>query len=371
MLSGMKTETITYRGHRLQKIEWGLWRSLDDKSVALLYYRPDGRAGRCVRQFAQLSSALKLSDLQKHVRQVRANITKSKLGIPTEHGLAATVAEYLADLKRRKVSATHYDIAERILNGLAETHPQAAAGDLTAADTSDYLSSLQSTPRRQGAEPKPLSPATQNKYRAVVHSYLEFCRKRQYIDTNPAEHVDRVKDNHRLVQFPTPFQLYRLVQRSDRDAARCFMFLTLTGLRRDSFLSLTPDCFTDDGILVPRTKRGQEWFIRYDDGCPLWSQELSKLGRAIWKERTPTRDWLRFHMKGTGFTLHGFRHACCSWQVMMGESTSDIAVRLHHSSPAITEKHYAHLRPRGRDRIDRNRKHVRKVCARLFRMVLP
>jgi len=43
---------------------------------------------------------------------------------------------------------------------------------------------------------------------------------------------------------------------------------------------------------------------------------------------------------------------------MMGEPLEDIAVWLGHASPNTTRSHYAHLRPRGRQNIEANRRKV-------------
>jgi len=39
-----------YRGHRLRKREWGLWKDLDRESYYFLSYRPQARKGRQVRR---------------------------------------------------------------------------------------------------------------------------------------------------------------------------------------------------------------------------------------------------------------------------------------------------------------------------------
>jgi len=161
-----------------------------------------------------------------------------------------------------------------------------------------------------------------------------------------------------------PAELVAICRQLDRYDAQLCTLLVLTGLRRGSLLSLRPDSFCHDGILVPWVKPGGEWFLRFDDGCPLWKPDLADIGRAIWSSEPPTLKTLRPRLKairnvaGKQLGFHGFRHAFASWLAMMGEPMEDIAAWLGHASPNTTRTHYAHLRPNGRKNIERNRRKV-------------
>ena len=151
-------------------------------------------------------------------------------------------------------------------------------------------------------------------------------------------------------------------RRHTRPVWPLWALFAFTGLRRGSLVRLTEESFRTDGILVPHTKPGREWFLRYDDGCPLWRADLSAVGRRLWKERAPTPHYIHRRFQavcadvGTRYTLHSLRHAFCSWLAMMGESLQDIAAWAHHSTVRTTEQSYAHLRPHGRDRTEENRR---------------
>jgi len=224
---------------------------------------------------------------------------------------------------------------------------------------------------------RPGSPRTQNKYRALLAAWLGWAVRRGHLAANPAAAVGRVKEIRTFKPFPMPAEFTGLVDStSDRYDAALWVLFALTGLRRGSLVSLTGDCFQDDGIRVPSTKRGSEWFISYDDGCPLWRPELSVIGRWVWSIRPPTPDYIRNHFEqtcqafGKRFTVHSLRHAFASWLVMMNEHDSDIASWLHHSTPAMCQKHYAHLRPHGQKRVAANRKSVRTMRARVLEVTM-
>ena len=64
-----------YRGYRLKKLEWGLWKAIDEPGRFFLCYRPRGFWGPFVRRWVLTDSpALTLDDLRQHVRNIRAQI---------------------------------------------------------------------------------------------------------------------------------------------------------------------------------------------------------------------------------------------------------------------------------------------------------
>jgi len=42
----------TFAGHRIRKLEWGLWRDVDRPGHYFLCWRPDGRNAALVRRWA-------------------------------------------------------------------------------------------------------------------------------------------------------------------------------------------------------------------------------------------------------------------------------------------------------------------------------
>jgi len=54
----------------------------------------------------------------------------------------------------------------------------------------------------------------------------------------------------------------------------------------------------------------------------------------------------------------------------IGEHDSDIAAWLHHTTPAMVQRTYAHLRPHGREHLAKNRESVRTMRSHLIKKAL-
>ena len=348
-------QTWLYRGHPLQPVEWGLWKDLERPGMYFVCYRPAGRRGPVIRRWAMLGPALSLQQLRDHLRTERSRITARKLGITSGIEIPAQelYARYRADLVRRNLSEKHLASVDHAIADFIALGPLASTAGINVHSVQRYLESLSDR-----------SPRTQNKNRGILLTWLGWACRHDLVAENPVLKTTPVPEHPRLVRFPMPRDLLQIIRASAPYDKALWTLLTLSGLRCGSLTSLRLECFTDIGIRVPHTKRGLEWQLRYDDGCPLWSPELSRIGRRIWTERPATYDWLQDHFDaacrtaGHRFTLHSLRHAFCSWLALMGEPVEDIAAWTHHASPQTTQRYYAHLRPRGRIRIDRNRRYV-------------
>ena len=356
----------TYRGRRLKPVEWGLWKDMDRKHYYFLCYRPEGRGGPCVRRWVWTGGpSMTITDLKDFIRAERAKIEARKLGQSPRLATKEARDEYLAELARRNRTASH-------ISGVTDTLKRFIADApvrmdlITVRDAERFLSSAGGAPR------------TLNRHRAHLSGWFEWAMKRQYITLNPARMTTATTEGRTLPVFPTPEGFIALVDAlPSRYDTSLWTLLAFTGLRKGSVLSLTPECFRKDGILVPHTKRRREWFLSYDDGCPLWGPDLSRLGRAIWKTEPVTAKSFRDRFEtvpkvnGKRYTSKSCRHAFCSWLVMMGESMSDVAAWAHHSTPTTTAQWYAHLRPRGRARTNENREGVLTARSHAFEKALP
>jgi len=380
-----------YRGRRLEPVEWGLWKDLDRPKHYFLCYRPAGRKGPVVRQWAWAGGPnLTLANLKEHVRKVRSEIEAKKLGRAVSHSAREKLAEYVAELRRLNRSEKHVLDVERDLTRFLDysqierldristdairvflhhvsnpTEPDDAAGQQADEE-----------PGRRKPKPRPASPRTQNKILSVISTWLQYGVRQEWLSANAAVSIQKATEDQKHKVFPLPEELEKIVFASAPGDAALYVFLALTGLRWGSAASLDAACLSDEGIRVLTTKRRQEWFLRYDDGCPLWGHDLTKLGGRIFAQPLPRYDEVQAkftaacNAAGKRFTLHSLRHAFASWLTMMGETTPDIAAWLHHASPVTTERRYSHLRPHGRDRIDENRKRVLTARGRMMERVM-
>ena len=364
----MPPHTWQYRGHRLRRVEWGLWRSVDDPERFLLCYRPQGRKGPVVRRWmVTVPGQITEDHLRHRVRTAHAIRIARKHDMPEALPLAQLLAEYLAALDRRNVSPKHRADAETIAAAYMAATEVRSVGQVDVVSVENYLAA-----KHAGGA----SPHTLNRHRAMLSGWFQWAARRGDLPDNPAQRVTPARIDRKLPRFPMPEDFQTAVDHAPPYVAGVWCLAAFTGLRLGSLLSLTLDSFAHDAIMVPHTKRGREWLLRFDDGCPLWAPDLSALGRRIWEARPPTTAQLRGLLdkaraaQALTWTLHGLRHAFCSWMVMMGETTADIAAWAHHASPQTTEQHYAHLRPRGRDRIESNRAIVNAMRSHTMSQVL-
>lgn len=370
--SSKKKQTWRYREHELQQVEWGLWQSLDEPGRFLLCYRPEGRSGPVIRRWARTSAEFSLAELQSHVRQIHADLARQKaFGCSPRnelpHGVIdaqEALEEYITGLRRQNLVERYLRDLEPAVKRFLEHDKIKTLGDIDTRTVEQFLEHLVA---------EGVSARTQNKYRAHLFAWMRWAVQRDLVPTNPVEKIPRATEVRKMPIFPMPEQMPGFVEASpSRHDGAIWTFLALSGLRRGSFLALGPDCFRDDGILIPHTKRRQEWFLNYDDGCPLWGADLSRLGGQIWAERPPTEKTLQRRLEltckgyGTRFTLHSFRHAFCSWLALMGEDREDISAWLHHSDPKTSLRWYTHLRPRGQVRIEKNRSDVFAMRSQLL-----
>lgn len=371
-----------YRGRRLRQLEWGLWRDLDRPGYFFLCYRPQGRNGPYVRRWAYAPGrqslggggdgiALSLQDLQQHVRTVHAAMAARSTGVPPHSAARPLVKEYVQELERRNRALSTTTDVRRGLGRYLDATATERLEDITTRAIERWLGTMAA----DGA-----SARTQNRYRGHLRTWLEWARRRGLVASNAADGVGRATEERRLPVFPRPEQMITLVEAApDRYAAGIICLLGFTGLRRGSLVSLQTSSFLPDGIRVLHTKRRREWFLSYADGCPLWREDLSDLGRGLWADHAPEPAEITAAVQSAaraagppyaGFTCPSLRHGFASWLVMMGEHLMDVAAWCHHSTAATTEAYYVHLRPHGRAQLAGNQRAVvtmRSQClARAF-----
>jgi len=371
------TSERTYRGRRLAKVEWGLWRDVDRPGHYLLDYRPAGARGPRIRRWAYADGlALTPQDLRDHVRAARARISARKAGVPLQTDARASLDAYVQDLQRGNRSPRHVDGVRRSCERLLDATGVQVLQDVSTQLIQDWLADLrQAVPGRAGNVV--LSPRTLNKHRGHLRAWLNWALRRGSIDRNPVDAVAPARRDERLREFPRPLEMLRLVRAAPTPwDAGCWTLLALTGLRLGAFCALTPEAWERGALRVPPGKRRREWLMPYEDGCPLRDGRLRTLGRRVWGERAPLPDAVRDRLArtsaevGARYTPHALRHAFASWLSLAGESYQDIAAWGHWASTREVERTYAHLRPRGRARQSSNRRRLRVMVERCYRLAL-
>ncbi len=239
-----------------------------------------------------------------------------------------------------------------------------------------------------------LSKNTIQKHYALLHALLNKAVQWQFIDDNPASHIDKPKRVKPPIDILETEECRAFIEAlGDEDIKhQALVVLTIyTGLRRGELFGLQwkhvdldkkvviveQECQYNVGIgnhIVPRTKGGSSRTISIPDiVCTLLKKYLKEVkrnkailqGRNEWKGAKDIKDdfifcsidgklgyadqfnaWLDRFTKRNGFkrvTPHTFRHMVVSYLYNAGVDLQTIAGKVGHSNTLTTQAIYSHL----------------------------
>ena len=239
-----------------------------------------------------------------------------------------------------------------------------------------------------------LSPNTVQKHYAFLHAMLEKAVQWQFINDNPAAHIDKPKRAKPTMEILDTEECQAIIKAlNDEDIKhQALVNLTIfTGMRRGEIFGLqwkhidlkektvtvAQECQYNIGVgnhIVERTKGGSSRKISIPDAvCNLLSayrKEIQKRrtvlrNRGEWKGAENISDdfvfctfegklghadqfnaWLDRFTKKHGFkriTPHTFRHMVASYLLAAGVDLQTIAGKLGHANTMTTQAIYSHL----------------------------
>ena len=242
--------------------------------------------------------------------------------------------------------------------------------------------------------PKKLSNNTIQKHYSFLHAMLEKAVQWQFINDNPAAHIDKPKRVKPVMEILDTNECQAVMEALNEADAKhqALINLTLfTGMRRGEIFGLQwkhidfdgkvihveQECQYNVGTgnhIVHRTKGGPSRKISVPDTvCKLLSeyrkeiQERRKVlqSRREWKGAANINDdfvfctfegklgyadqfnaWLDRFLKKHGFkriTPHTFRHMMASYLFAAGVDLQTVAGKLGHADPRTTQTIYSHL----------------------------
>lgn len=361
---------IIYRGRKCRKVrdEWGLWKDLTRPDWYLIYCRPAGTAGPCMRQWRWTGGDYTHKELLDEVRQLHSQVRARAENRPVPMRPVEAIESYIDSLHRRNLSADHIEGSRLSLDKFARIMEISKLNQLTAPLIERFLSTLRSGGR---------TARTHNLYRSHLSGWCRWLVSSGILPDNPVRKIRSAKEPRRLAKFPSFDDLVTIVEASTPYTAAIWYWFAFTGLRRASVLSITLECFRREGIFIPHTKRGEEWLIRYDSKCPLWGPDLHLrlVGERIWRQERPTDAALdRYRSQvvastGLHYTPHAYRHAFGSWLALLGANLNDIQAWMHHATARTTER-YKHLQPNGDEEKRRNSARLRTIRAQCLDHIL-
>jgi integrase len=204
------------------------------------------------------------------------------------------------------------------------------------------------------------TPATANRYLALIKRMLNLAVEWGYIDKNPAQHIKLFKENNERTDWLNNDQVKALLtacsEYGDPYIAALFPFLLYTGARLGEALNAQwTSIDVDRGMWhIPEAKSGKGRYV------PLAPQAIAQLEALEQQESNPfvfcgrvkgqalvnvAKPWKRIKTAAglpDHFRIHDLRHTFASWGVSNGIDLYHIQALLGHSSSQMTQR-YSHL----------------------------
>lgn len=226
---------------------------------------------------------------------------------------------------------------------------------LTAIKSSNIVAFLDMLREREH-----LSPATVNRYLALLKAIWRHAVENDLHPKSPAKHIRPLLEANIRTRVLDPAERLAFKEackrESNRVAAALFMLLFLTAARLGEALAAKiQDIDLDSGVwYLPMTKSGKAAHI-----C-LSSAAVKLLGDVVGKRKSgylfpgkdpakpmtrPAKAFERICASAgiVGFTIHDLRRTWASIAVNAGVPLFTVSKALRHSSPNVTAARYAHL----------------------------
>ncbi|MBW9275768.1 MAG: tyrosine-type recombinase/integrase [Candidatus Thiodiazotropha sp. (ex. Lucinisca nassula)] len=256
--------------------------------------------------------------------------------------------EYLAHIK--KTNKTWNKDASKLNKRILPKWGKLRLDTLTTRQIESFHSSLK-TER---------TPATTNRYLALIKRMLNLAVEWGYIDKNPAQHIKLFKENNERTDWLNNDQIKALVtacsEYGDQYIAALFPFLLYTGARLGEALNAQWSSIDIDRGMwhIPEAKSGKGRYV------PIAPQAIQLLKTLKQQEGNPyvfcgrvkgqalvnvAKPWKRIKAAANlpdHFRIHDLRHTFASWGVSHGIDLYHIQALLGHSSAQMTQR-YSHL----------------------------
>lgn len=284
---------------------------------------------------------------------------KEGLYLPTMQSKKHTFSELVAKYRERNtqikkelsaVSSAQLDVWDKMLGTYSLSM-------ITPERISKARAELEAQPTQKG-EPK--SPATMNRYRAVLSAVFSFgVKDLGWIRENPVARVAKMKEPNGRVRYLSDDERKRLLtavcQAKNPFLYPAVMIGISTGARKGEIMNLKwQDVDLERGwAMLHKTKN------RERRGLPLHNLALAAL-RKLWKNRQ-SDIWVfpnkfnsgPFNIRKSWYTaleeaalddfhFHDLRHTCASYLMMNGASLGEIADVLGHKTLQMVQR-YSHI----------------------------
>ena len=255
-----------------------------------------------------------------------------------EHVTWQTALElYSAREAARGVSERHQCTMRRVVLDF-KAHSGCNLDAVTAAHVETWLDSWTQEHTRNGA----------NHRRRLLCAYMEWCKKRHFISSNPTEPVDPYRAERVIRRNLSPREYGQVHRVAAAPLADLLDWLLLTGCRVNEALTMQPEHIGGEPCCWTMEERKAGDQLRIPLGPELLAiLERRPVSRPIWRKEFSERG-LRNEIHAAcaaarvaHFGPHTLRHCAASWAQSGGVSIQTIAAMLGHASER-TSWIYAH-----------------------------
>lgn len=198
---------------------------------------------------------------------------------------------------------------------------------------------------------KAIQAKTKNNYRTALLAFFSYCKRKDYIQTNPIERVSKIKETASEPEIYTVEQLQNMLNLSpEKSDIRAFIAIgAFAGLRVTELgrlkwnkIDLSDKTITLDGTI---TKTSTRRVVNISDNLALWLEPYSDL---IGKDRLVIESNFRKRfaefLKNSkiAWIKNGLRHSSASYYLAKSKNEYETAQQMGHSIN-ILKTHYLGL----------------------------
>jgi integrase len=320
-------------------------------------------------------------EARRALAQAKVDIDSGRLRYGARRTVGDLATEWLEAVRPNRKASTFSNYGWLMRAYIVPRVGRARLDRLTPADIQKFYSELRVSDGQGG---KPLSGTQVHNIHGVLHNALSYAVRMGYISRNPAEAIDKPRQDTEERPVYTPDQVRHFLSAADGDRLRAMWYLELaTGLRRaelaglrwrDVALDRVPPVVavrstrTTAGHLVveydPKTKSSRR-VVHLDSGTgdllrahrQAMGAEAEKRGETVpeyvfvdefgdpYHPAQLTRDLHSLqHRAGLPqITLHDLRHTAATVALLAGVHPKVVSERHGHASTQITLDRYSHV----------------------------
>jgi integrase len=256
----------------------------------------------------------------------------------TSNSLQASilVSEYLESKRRAHLSPKHLEDLNGRLSKFNQFFGWRALRTITPRELEDWLHDLGT-----------LSPQTINNYRAILRAMFGYALKRELIDRNPAEAIQKVKTVSGRVPIFRPEELQKVLQVACQDARPAIAIGAFAGLRTAEVLRLDwSEIDLDRGLIevtARKAKTAKRRLVKISPNLREWLEldrkaegKIYSLGWRSYHEDAANA--ARFH--SLEWPQNGLRHSFASYHLALHQNAPALALEMGQTSPRMIFDHY-------------------------------